>query len=100
KERIQTESKAYLAARPCPDDEIRGRQGAQPVVTAWRSESGTGRWNSRAVTYRSTMRRDPLTPSSVNRNATFRRCAARISPLFGSSQSCRLNGPIAFLRVL
>ena len=46
------------------------------------------------------MARDPLTPSSVNRKAILRRCEARISSFVASSQSWRLNGPIAFLRVV
>ena len=48
----------------------------------------------------STISREPLTPSSVNRNAIFRLWADRISSFAGSSQSWRLNGPIAFFRVV
>ena len=48
----------------------------------------------------STISREPFTPSSVNRNAILRRWAARISSFVGRSQSWRLNGPIAFLRVV
>ena len=72
----------------------------QPAATASRSASGIGRWTSTGWTYRSTMPSESFTPSSVNRYEILRRCAARISSFVSSSHSSRLNGPIAFLRVV
>src|SRR3954454_68100 len=77
-----------------------GQRLSQRAATAPRSASGIGRWTSTGWTYRSTIERESFTPSSVNRYEIFRRWAARISPLVSRSQSCRLNGPIAFLRVV
>ena len=72
----------------------------QPAATTSRRPSGSGRWTVTGRMYAAIISRDPLTPSSVNRYAILRRCAARISSFVASSQSWRLNGPIAFLRVV
>jgi hypothetical protein len=74
-------------------------QPAVPAVAACRP-SGTGRRCSTGRMYRSTISRDPFTPNSVKRNVILRRCAARISSFVARSQSSRLNGPIAFFRVV
>ena len=59
-----------------------------------------GRWTSTGRMYAAIISRVPLTPSSVNRNENLRRWVERISSFVGRSHSSRLNGPIAFLRVV
>ena len=69
-------------------------------ATAERSTSGMGRESGAAVMYRSTTARFPATPNCSKRKRNFASCAAMISSFSARSQSSRLKGPSAFLRVL
>ena len=99
--RIETASGGVASdAKTPPWPAVIGRT-IRPATSDARALPGSAARPATGRMCRSTISIDPFTRSSVNRNAslaTLRR--ARISSFVSSSHSWRLNGPIAFLRVV